>query len=371
MKRLIFLTFISTFFILNTSAQTALPARCYMQLSGSINKEIWLTMHLVKVDDSLYGDYNCIVTGKDKNIDYGYDAGSRQFFGKINPQGKLWIKEWPGDKGPIFKGQFKDNQHVAGTWERNENNGKKIPFELVEKKPGGSIHFNTFMIHDHKKLIKDPKSPQANIKMVLLAPLKENDSTCTDSLKKIIFINFSDIDTSYVNPEILLSDIRKDYFDNYIQDNETLYKEMPGASFEWELLRYTHVIFNENYMVTFYILSYSFTGGAHGQETQMFTTMDVKTGKILTLGDLFKTGFETDLSKLLSKKLQRMAGLPESGKLSEAGYFVDEIRPSANFYLNGNGIGFFYNQYEIAPYSFGSTDIFLTKEELKTLLKSP
>jgi hypothetical protein len=63
-----------------------------------------------------------------------------------------------------------------------------------------------------------------------------------------------------------------------------------------------------------------------------------------------------------------MLKLPGTGKLTDSGYFVDEIKPNENFYVTGEGVGFVYNHYEIAPYSFGATDIFLTKEGLKEIL---
>jgi hypothetical protein len=45
------------------------------------------------------------------------------------------------------------------------------------------------------------------------------------------------------------------------------------------------------------------------------------------------------------------------------------VDPNDNFFITGGGIGFFYNPYEIAPYSSGSTEIFLPWEEILPLLK--
>jgi hypothetical protein len=167
----------------------------------------------------------------------------------------------------------------------------------------------------------------------------------------------------------MLAAVKKDFLDNYVSSNEAMYKEMPGASFEWELLKFIHIIYNDDFKITFYLLNYEFTGGAHGLETQDYASVDLKTGKQITLNDLFKPGFESKLTILLSGKLHQMLKLPASAKLTESGYFVDEIKPNDNFYVKGQGIGFLYNHYEIAPYSFGATDIFLTREELKGILK--
>jgi hypothetical protein len=148
-----------------------------------------------------------------------------------------------------------------------------------------------------------------------------------------------------------------------------MYQEMPGASFEWELMKYIHILYNHDRIVTFGLLSYTFTGGAHGMETEVFGTVDMQTGKTVRMADLFRAGYEQELSRLLTRRLRRQQNLQATAKLSESGYFKDEIRPSENFYLNDNGIGFWYNRYEIAPYAFGPTNIFIPYEELKPILK--
>ncbi|HEY9114603.1 MAG TPA: RsiV family protein, partial [Bacteroidales bacterium] len=48
---------------------------------------------------------------------------------------------------------------------------------------------------------------------------------------------------------------------------------------------------------------------------------------------------------------------------------VDSISPNRNIYVNGNGIGFLYNSYEIAPYSTGATNVFLEFSQIKDLLR--
>jgi hypothetical protein len=227
------------------------------------------------------------------------------------------------------------------------------------------------MVRDSRNLTKDAKSPRATINMILLALAKETTSRGFDTVQQILLTKFSGDDYKHGDPEKILAELRKEYFTNYIQDNEALHKEMPGANFGWELIRSTHIIYNDQDKLCFYILSYSFTGGAHGEQSQVFTTVDLKKNRIITPQDLFMPGFEAELDRLLTKKLHTISNLPESAKLSESGYFTDEVKHNDNFYINGNGVGFFYNQYEIAPYSFGATEIFLSREELRSILKRP
>ena len=55
--------------------------------------------------------------------------------------------------------------------------------------------------------------------------------------------------------------------------------------------------------------------------------------------------------------------------LAESGFLVDTISHTENFYVNNDGIGFFYNVYEIAAYATGSTELFCTFYDLKKILR--
>jgi len=176
--------------------------------------------------------------------------------------------------------------------------------------------------------------------------------------------------TLTASPEVLIGGMKDVFFENYTNSNESLYKEMPdGGNFSWELLKYMHIVNNEGNLLTFSILSYAFTGGAHGLETQDFFSIDLLTGKIIHLEDILKPDQENELNNLLTNKLRQMIGISGTQKLTESGYFVEKVKANENFYLTGNGLGFFFNHYELAPYSFGFTDIFLTFNELEGLIK--
>jgi hypothetical protein len=360
------LTFIIIFtFSLHSKAQQAIPKLCYKHLTGTISNETVLVMNLVKLNDSLYGDYIITKPGHGDQLSHLRAGNSKTFSGKMSANGNFRIRDWPGDHGAVMKGHYKDDQHITGTWSGNDVNG---PVQLAEQYPEGSIPFNVFYDEDNIRLTAGMNSPGAVIKQAMLLP-SGAPGPPVDSLCKAILRNFTEKNLESETPDKILTDIRKDYFNEYITGNQTLYKEMPGASFEWVQLKFTHIIYNSNNRVTFGISSYAFTGGAHGQSVESYTTADLKTGKTLGLSDLFKTGYADELTRLLTSRLHKDINLPETRKLSEAGYFTDEIKPGENFYLNDNGIGFTYNQYEIAPYSFGITTVFLTNEELKGILK--
>jgi len=348
---------------------------CYRQLTGNVGTQLHIIMNLVKVNDSLYGEYSCLFTGHLESPWTTTDEPVLVLFsGKMNKSGTFRLREdreWPGDGGPIISGKYTDDGPINATWELAAAGIKKEPFKLTDNFPEGSSRFSVQYLADRAKLIPDAKSPMATIKLALLLPFAAPGPWNADSLHAQILRNFPEKSFARGTQDNLLTMIRQDFFNDYVRDNRELYKEMPGASYSWELNRAVYICYNANHRVSYGIFSYIFTGGAHGNATHQFSTVDMKTGKVLGLADLFKPGYEDELSVLLTGKLRKNRHLPGSHKLSDIGYFTDKIQPTRNFYLNENGIGFCYNQYEIAPYSSGITDIFLTNAELKELLKQP
>jgi len=347
--------------------QTHPVKQFFRHYEGAIHKDIRLTVNLIRLNDSLYGNYT--IAGTAEQDSRPASPHARLLCGTMNSNGNFRLKEYPGEHGPVIKGHFTDDQHITGIILNKSGSGKGLPFRLEENYPVGMSRFNVNYEEDNLKLTDNAGSPRAVVKLSLLLPVAT--APADDSLRRFILQKFTGRHTVAGKPETVLAGIRQDYFREYVTSNKALYLEMPGASFEWELMKYTRIVYNGNHRVTFGITSYSFTGGAHGNETESYSTVDMKSGKILSATDLFKPGYEEELTRLLTRKLHKMNNLEESRKLVDAGYFTDEIKPTANFYLDENGIGFCYNQYEIAPYSFGSTDIFLTCAELKGILKQP
>jgi hypothetical protein len=339
------------------AGQTLLPRQCYMHLTGKNSNELPSVAELVVVEDSLY----CDLTISGKNVSLS---------GNLLKNGEFRLTDMFSEQGPVFSGKFAGSQRIRGTWE-SQKGGKKIPFELSENYPEGSIAFNVYQAKARKALVKKAGSPAATIALVMLDPAESSNPVISDSVRNFIRNVFFRKKTKAGTPEVMISDMKLEYFDGYVADNQQLYKEMPDASgLNWELLKFMHIIYNAGNSLTFYIISYAYTGGAHGLETEDYFTMNLKTGKPYALDDLMKPGYAPELGRLLTRKLEQMAGI--SGlqkKLSGEGYFADEIQPNGNFYLNEYGIGFCYNHYEIAPYSFGLTNIFLTFEELKPVLR--
>jgi len=354
---------------LSAGAQSLIPVKGYLHMEGKIDNNLSVMMDLVKDRDSLYSTLSIRTENYGSgsyNVWYG---DPKELCGKISKSGALWLKEVFSENAPLITGQLSGNGMIKGTW--NSDSGKqKLPLELTEKYPEGTIQFNVYSLKGSKPLTKKPNSQKGDISLLLLLPEESSNPVTSDSLKLLIIEKFTGKRDNAESPERLLEQIRDKYFENYLVSNEPMLKEFPDApSLNWELLKYMHIMNNCRYHMTFSILTYAFTGGAHGLETEEFYNLDLRSGRSILLEDLLKPGYDELLSQLITRKLHGLYNIPGKQKLTDAGYFTDTIKPTPNFYLTENGIGFYYNHYDIAPYSFGPSDVFLTFDELRELIR--
>lgn len=139
----------------------------------------------------------------------------------------------------------------------------------------------------------------------------------------------------------------------------------------WESETKAQVLLDRPGIVTISIFSYAFTGGAHGMSVTSYLVYDTKTGKQLTLDDLFVRGYAKSLDRLIDQRFRQMRGLRPTEPLNDqkGGLFEDKILHNSNFAITGSGVRFLYNQYDIAPYAAGQIEIDLPFDELCELIK--
>ena len=269
---------------------------------------------------------------------------------------------------PVLTGRLTKDERLTGFWE--DENGK-LPFEVKETYSGGSVQLNVAYMNGSEPLVKKPRSPKGSIEMALLTPVVSTNPVISDSVKQIILSKFMKRPVGSGNPEFNLNVKKQNFFEQYISSNEALYNSKnTGPNLNWESLQFMHILYNDNHFLTFYIISYAFTGGAHGLETSEFYVVDLQRGKIVTLSDIFTTGYEKQLPSMITAKFKEMNSLRADQKLSAAGFFIDDVLPNENFYMTGQGIGFFYNHYEIAPYAYSPNSCFIPFGEMKAFLNT-
>lgn len=356
-----------TFFAVQ-EVQSLNPKKYCFHFVGKINNQAHIVMNLIKINDSVYGNYSLFTKeGSSNKFIENNSYKPVQLYGKVNAKGVFIIRENPWDKGASFTGKLVDDKTLKGIWESTD--GKiKYPFELKEKYAEGSVPMNVYFQKGSVSLLRKSNSPKATLQYCLLLPKESRNPIISDSLTKLISVKYMGKPVRKVSPDMLLNAMKQIYLENYIATNESVYNETMGASFDWESLKFMDVVLNRSFLLTFYIEQYAFTGGAHGLQTRDYTVVNLRTGRSVSLNEVFSGDYESALTDLLTKEVRRMHNIGSEKKLTDNGFFVESIKPTNNFYITINGIGFFYNHYEIAPYSNGPDDIFIPFADLKPLL---
>ena len=335
----------------------------YKRFEGSIGADISITANIVRLFDKLAGNYQYSYLEDDGNMYFGKTI---ELSGKIDKNDSARLKEF-GGKDYAFNGIMKDGVY-SGKWNATDN--KKVAFEMKEYYPNGSMDFEVYYLRSEGKLnTTESNPPVAEIELTLLFPEEKYfEPRIIDSVKQIITNGFFGPDFKSAIPDSMLTGFEQEYFDNYVKQNKN-WHENSGASFNWEKTLSMSVIYNSSYMLCLEYLRYAYTGGAHGMTNISYDIIHLDQGKLLTYSDVFIEDADSSLSILLTKQLRKDYSIPEEVSLKEAGFFVDQVKPNRNIYVDGNGVGFLFNSYEIAPYSQGATNIYLEFKQIKDLVK--
>ncbi|MEJ2004638.1 MAG: DUF3298 domain-containing protein, partial [Cyclobacteriaceae bacterium] len=157
--------------------------------------------------------------------------------------------------------------------------------------------------------------------------------------------------------------------DQFVADYEDMVREFPEA-FGWEMNLSGEVLRNDSAFLVIRIRVESYTGGAHGSQNLQFLNFNPVTGTKIELQDLFIPGFEETLNRLSLDAFRDVRNLAADVDPVTEGYnfYQDRYYNPDNFAVLDNVLVFYFNHYEIAPYSAGPTTIEIPLEELGEIL---
>ncbi|MDD6207826.1 MAG: DUF3298 and DUF4163 domain-containing protein [Clostridiales bacterium] len=160
---------------------------------------------------------------------------------------------------------------------------------------------------------------------------------------------------------------KKDYID-YAKISYKYSKEFPFSYYGNE--QAYEITYNKNGIISILCSGYEYpAGAAHGMPYNVSYTFDLNTGELLTLSDLFSVN-DKAVQKLI------VSAASETINKNPVEYWdnaINIVKESAsiqntNFYLDKNGVVFYYAPYELAPYASGTqffTVPFTTKDTFK------
>lgn len=199
----------------------------------------------------------------------------------------------------------------------------------------------------------------------------------------------SSYNDDYNNPEKMLNHYYNIYKHNYAEENPI---NDPKLWLYWD----EHILISLRWMspnkklLTFYIATDSYAGGAHGYFTRQYVTIDLKHQKELRFEDYIKTEKRRKVRQLLLHKMKADFGrdgtdaeylaclfdeeqlktkFPDLKSQEAYSYMMDNFiiyEPA----LTPQGLVFYYNPYDIDCFAGGNKLFILTYDELKGCMKS-
>lgn len=201
-------------------------------------------------------------------------------------------------------------------------------------------------------------------------PVAGDNSPLAAYIRKIVSERFSlppGKEPSVVLPAELQKNLtgwKNEYIKAGVKETENM-----GMSLSSEQENSFMVLSESTSVITLAFYSYGYSGGAHGNySTEMFS-FDKRTNKRLQLSDVLTSAGIAALPALLAKAFRAQFRIPANQTLEQAGLFKNTIPVTQNFWVDNAGLGFWYQPYEIGPFSFGEIPLFIPLAQLTSYIQ--
>lgn len=224
-----------------------------------------------------------------------------------------------------------------------------------------SLVLETFSDSATYHLFGNPDLPAIKACISLTAPSGEDTSSAAVKARNDFMVNIMGNGYTGLPMEDAARKFINTCVEEYRESVESKAKNRKKTAEEkwmnYETLISTSTVYNGNGIWCYSCDSYIYTGGAHGLGTTVCFVYDVANSKPIALNEVFKEDSLPDVLKLITERI---------GKKGNAdAYWMELVTVSENFAVGENGITWYYNPYEIAPYYIGTTAVTIPYDELE------
>lgn len=241
-----------------------------------------------------------------------------------------------------------------------------------------ALEFDSIQVNETVHLFGDTAKPACNLILNVAYASQSSDVRLKDSLNAFFLSACFGDKYMAMTPEEAVKKYTEKYVGDYRNDLEPMYKkdeqdkedeESIGAWYSYYKGIESHVQLCNTLVLTYRIDYNEYTGGAHGIYMSTFLNLDLRTLAPIRLDDLFAGDYKEQLTDLLWNQLMVDNKVATRQELEDMGYVTTgDLTPTENFYLGKDGITFYYNVYDIAPYVMGPVKITLPYEMMQHLL---
>ncbi len=335
-----------------------IPSTFYEHYTGLISDELKITADLIKLENSFSGFYYY------EFQEEGVWRSSKPIAldGRVNEDMSFVLNEFGGQTS-FFRGSLENAKLIKGVWV-NEMLNEDVAFTLKATYPTGSINLNTIEQNQWFYFEDNSQKPKAELDLALLFPNYSIDQAVFHQLLQKIYY-FMGYRGEVNDKTNVISEISNKYNQQFQNALSAIQLDSFPDSFNWYKSIRMDVINNESGLLCLQFNTYAKSGEREGSRVRKYMVFDLNQNKVLGLADLMNEEDLITLNAIVEKKIREQYRLKEEQPLSSFGFFSDSIAATKNFYLHPGGIGFYYNIYEIAPFSNGPTDVFIPWNQIK------
>ena len=245
------------------------------------------------------------------------------------------------------------------------------------KATDNNMGFDSIRVDMTRHLFDNPDNPNCNLQIHFTYPVKYSNKEILEKVQHLFTVAFFGDDYEKLSPKDAASKYTEDYLEGYKSLEDEYKEEVEKADgspveawFSYYEMSSNNITYNQNDILSYSVYVETYTGGAHGSHATTNHVINLKTGEPITESDIFVSGFQSSLAQIIVDKIARKNNVKDASELENIGFFsVDEITPNGNFLVDGEGITYTFNEYEIAAYVVGTTSVLLPYEELQHLIK--
>ena len=244
--------------------------------------------------------------------------------------------------------------------------------------PSRNLQFEEITLTKSEHLFADESKPACNLSIDFAFVNNANTIGAKDSINAYLLSALFGKKYQQLSPQEAIEGYAKEHATNYRADLEPMIqkdidnhidKDQLTAWYSYEQELKGSVETYMGILLTYRTYKNEYSGGPHGMYTTEFTNLNLSTLQPILLDELFVEDYQETLTELLWYQLALDNGVETRDELEEMGYATTgELAPTENFYISEDGITFYYNVYEIAPYSMGPTQITLSYDMLEYIL---
>lgn len=241
-------------------------------------------------------------------------------------------------------------------------------------KESDSIYFDSIKVDTTVFLNEDTSGPRCQLALCITYAKGKKADYINDTLIRsgILSPDYFSITPQKTTIEEAVKSFVSRYINEYKRDYGDLYKadKSNANAYNCEYFVKTNVMQESTDYFAYVAEVYMYGGGAHGMSVTIVKNIDVNTGKIVSLKDIFVPGYEQRLNELIIENLCKQFDAKNISELNEKTVFMNmDVYPSENFIIGKNGITFVYSTDEIAYHAAGEIRVEIENSELEDLFK--